>query len=139
MYRTRLLLAAALVPLAAGLTISSGAPPASASALPRLLSCGGARLLRPSGTVVLSCADGNSELRSTQWRSWTATSATGTTDFGVNLCTPTCVASRMRLFPGSSVELLAVRSTAKGALFSRVVVTYKLDGKRRTFTAYPAT
>jgi hypothetical protein len=127
-----LVAAAAAFPLVAS---AAGAP----APAPALLGCGGSRLLRPAGTVVLSCADGNTEIRATRWHAWTRMRAIGTTDFGVNLCTPTCVASRMRFFPGATIRLLAPTPTRTGPVFSRAVVTYTLGGERRTFTAHPAT
>jgi len=131
MPRTIALLAAvAAFPLAAH---AAGAPS------PALRSCTGARLVRPAGTVVLSCADGNSEITATRWHAWTPTQAIGTTDFGVNLCTPTCVASRIRFYPGATIRLLDPTPTSTGPVFSRAVVTYRRGGERRTFTAYPAT
>jgi len=108
-------------------------------ALPRLLSCSGKPLLRPTGLVVLSCADANSEIRATRWTSWGRTSAVGTTDFGLNLCTPTCAASKITFFPKSLVRLTGVTKTKHGLRFSRAVITYVLHGKRRSFTAYPPT
>jgi len=126
---------AAAVTIAACLT----AVAAAAAPVPKLLSCTGTALVRPSATVVLSCADGNTELRATHWRSWGPRVAVGSTDFGVNLCTPTCVASRMRFFPAATVALTDPRRTSRGLLFTRAVITYTLDGSRRTFTAYPAT
>lgn len=142
MYRSiALLVSLAALPLAGGLAAgaTSTAAAAGTHTLPRLLSCAGTPLLRPRGTVVLSCADANSEFRATRWLSWTATAATGRTDFGVNLCTPTCVASRIRYFAGATVRLSEPRATAKGLLFSRAVITYRLSGETETFTAYPAT
>jgi hypothetical protein len=135
MSRNHLALALAVPALAAAIAAS---PASAGSPLPKLLSCAGTPLLRPSGTVVLSCADANSELKATHWLSWTQTSASGRTDFGVNLCTPDCAASRIRFFPGSTVRLQDVSSTAKGRLFTRAVITYTLSGKRKTFTAYLA-
>jgi hypothetical protein len=138
-----------LIPAAAAIALVAsvaGAPGASAfanaaaaSGVPALLSCSGSRLVRPAGTVVLSCADANTEISRTHWRTWKGRSATGTTDFGVNLCTPTCVASRMRFFPGSVVRLLGAERTHHGLVFSRAEIGYVLGGKHRTFTAYPAT
>ena len=138
---TSRLLAGAIVPLAAGFALAAGAPASAkpATPLPRLLSCGGTRLLRPTGVVVLSCADANSEIKGTRWRSWGRSEAVGTTDFGINLCTPTCVASRIRFFPASTVRLRDVQTTSGGPLFGRAEITYTLNGVRRTFTAYPAT
>src|SRR5579863_8269890 len=111
----------------------------AAGTSPRLLSCSGSPLIKPTGMVVLSCADANSELKSTHWSSWSANGASGKTDFGLNLCTPDCAASSIRFFSGSSVRLLDPRHTSKGLLFTRVVVGYKLGGKQRSFTAYPPT
>lgn len=129
------LLAVALLAPAAVATTAAGAAPAT----PALLSCSGTRLVRPAGTVVLSCADANSELRSTSWQSWSASGARGVTDFGINLCTPTCVASRIRFFPDSTIKLSGATHTSKGLLFTRAVITYMLDGKRRTFIDSPPT
>lgn len=119
--------------LAAGATAAG----AAAAGSPRLLSCAGRPLIKPTATVVLSCADGNSEIQRTHWSTWSARGATGTTDFGVNLCTPTCVASRMRFFPRSTVRLPGAKRTASGLLFTRALITYTLHGTRRTFIAHP--
>ena len=108
----------------------------AAGGSPKLLSCSGSALLKPTGTVVLSCADANSELQSTDWISWSARGARGSTDFGLNLCTPDCAASSIRFFPASTVRLLDAKRTAKGLVFTRVVVSYSVNGKQRTFTAY---
>jgi len=95
--------------------------------------------LRPTGLVVLSCADANSEIRDTHWRSWGLASAVGTTEFGLNLCAPTCVASKITFFPNSTVRLTGVTTTKRGPRFSRAVVTYVLHGKKKMFTAHPPT
>jgi hypothetical protein len=136
MSRNHLALALAVPALAAAVAAS---PAAAGSPLPRLLSCANTPLLRPSGTVVLSCADANSELKATHWQSWTQTSATGRTDFGINLCTPDCAASRISFFPNSTVRLGDVSSSPKGRIFTRAVITYTLNGKKKTFMAYLAT
>jgi len=130
-------ISAAVAAVAAATCLASAAT--AAIPVPKLLSCAGVALIRPRGTVVLSCADGNTELKGTHWRSWDAHGAIGSTDFGVNLCTPTCVSSRMRFFPASTVALLDPEHTSKGLLFSRAVITYALGGHERTFTAFPAT
>lgn len=129
----------ALLGVVAVTVLSTGASAASSSPLPRLLSCSGKPLLRPTGLVVLSCADANSEIRATHWTSWGHTSASGTTDFGLNLCTPTCAASTITFFPNSLVRLTGVTKTKQGLRFSRAVITYVLHGKRKTFTGYPPT
>ena len=130
------MLAKLTIPLAVAVlaTAASAAVP-----LPRLLDCGGKPLLRPSGTVVLACADANSELRATRWASWGRTSAVGTTTLGLNLCDPNCASSTMTFFPHSRVRLSAVKATTLGPLFARVTVTYRLHGRTRTFVGYPPT
>jgi len=126
--------------LAVLIAVALLAPVASASSpSPRLLSCSGKPLQRPTGLVVLSCADANSEIRATHWTSWGRTSAVGTTDFGLNLCTPTCAASTITFFPNSVVRLTGVTKTKQGLRFSRAVIAYVLHRKRKTFTAYPPT
>jgi hypothetical protein len=140
---TRLIPAAAVLALAlpasAAVGAAGSASAAAARSAPALLSCAGARLVRPGGTVVLACADANTEISKTHWHTWRAASATGTTDFGVNLCTPSCVASRMRFFPDSTIRLLGAERTRHGLVFSRAEITYVLGGVHRTFAAYPAT
>ena len=132
------LLARVVLPFAVVVAVTAGTASAS-SPLPRLLSCSGKALLRPNGLVVLACADANSEIRTTRWQTWTRTQATGTTDFGLNLCTPTCAQSAITFFPQSRVVLTGVTQTARGPLFSRAVITYTAAGKRKTFVAYPPT
>jgi hypothetical protein len=118
----------------AGSSVVAGA--SAASPLPRILSCAGKPLVRPAGLVVLSCADANSELRATHWQSWSGSGAVGTTDFGLNLCTPSCAASKIRFFPNSHVRLSGAEHTKRGLLFDRATVTYVLHGKTKTFVAY---
>ena len=117
-----------------GLSVVAGA--SATSPLPRILSCAGKPLVRPAGLVVLSCADANSELRSTRWKSWSRSGAVGTTDFGLNLCSPNCAASKIRFFPNSRVRLSGAKQTMHGLLFDRATVTYVLHGKTKTFVAY---
>ena len=121
-----------------GLMLAVSAASAAAP-LPRLLSCSGKPLLRPTGLVVLSCADANSEIRGTHWASWGHSRAEGTTTFGLNLCTPTCAASTITFFRHSKIRLAGVTKTKQGLRFSRAIVTYRLRGETTTFTAYPPT
>jgi hypothetical protein len=129
----RLALLAALAAAVAATAASAATP------LPRILDCGGKPLLRPAGTLVLSCADANSELRKTHWTSWGRTSAVGTTELGLNLCNPYCAASKMSFFPRSRVRLSGVKRTKLGLLFTRVTVSYVLHGKTHVFVGYPPT
>jgi hypothetical protein len=123
--------------LAALAATSAIVVPASATAskrLPALLSCSGKRLVRPTGMVVIACADANAELRSTHWSSWTASAASGTTDWALNLCTPTCAASKITDFPDSSVRLSQPTKTSHGVVFEKVTVHYRLHGKTETYS-----
>lgn len=108
-------------------------PAGTTAALPRLLNCAGAPTLRPV-RLVLACADANAALNDTHWQSWSATSATGVTRFGLNLCTPSCVQSRITVFAGAIVQASAPVTTAThGRLFSRLVVRYRLHGVEKTY------
>jgi hypothetical protein len=127
---------------AVAIAVTSASTPvahAGASASARLRSCSGQLLFEPKGTVVLACADANTEIKATRWSTWKNAGAVGTTDFGLNLCTPTCVASRVSFFPGATIRLVAPRQTAHGLLFTRAVISYRRNGRQNTFTAYPAT
>jgi hypothetical protein len=119
--------------------LAAPAAEAAHTATAALLSCTGSKLLRPQGTVVLACGDGNIEISKTDWSSWTSSSASGTTTLDVNLCQPTCVQSKMSSFADGSVRLSGVRHTASGPVFSRATITYKHAGKAATVTAYPRT
>lgn len=130
--------AAAVLGLAGGSAAGAAATPASASAsattaLPRLLNCAGAPTLRPV-RLVLACADANAALNDTHWQRWSATGATGVTRFGLNLCAPSCVQSRITVFAGAIVQASAPVTTARhGRLFSRLVVHYRLHGLEKTY------
>jgi hypothetical protein len=108
--------------------LASAAPIAPGASAVKLLACSGATVERPA-FFTITCADGYTELTKTHWTNWTATSAHGVTTFGLNLCKPYCAASRISLFPNSTVALSAPRPTKHGKLFSKLVVTYKLHGK----------
>jgi hypothetical protein len=101
---------------------------------PRLLDCAGKPVVRPA-SFVIACADANTELTRTRWTTWTASTATGTTRFGINFCKPYCAASKLSYFPRARVRLVA----PKHGLFTRIVVTYVLHGKTKTFVGYPRT
>ncbi len=126
----------------AGLAIAAASvffvAPASASSLGSssrvgLFSCANKVVVRP-GTFVITCADANVQLTATKWSEWGSTTAVGTTRFAMNLCRPSCVSSKMSYFPSSVVRLSAPADTkAHGWLFSKLVVTYRLDGKTKTY------
>lgn len=107
---------------------------AQAVAVPRAFTCKGTTVVKPK-TFVISCADANSELTKTTWKTWTRTAATGTTDFGLNLCKPYCAASKISFFPKSAVRFsVPVHTKHHGLLFSLLVVTYEIQGHTKHFT-----
>ncbi|WP_298210900.1 hypothetical protein [Ferrimicrobium sp.] len=97
-----------------------------------VLTCKDTTVVEPK-SFVISCADGNTMLTKTRWIRWGRDGAAGTTDFAINLCNPSCFASRMSFFPGSMVLLSRPMTTQHGILFSEMVVRYRVDGKLATF------
>lgn len=98
-----------------------------------LYSCSKTVVMRPA-TFVISCADANTELTATTWTDWGSTEAVGSTRFAINFCTPNCAASKMSYFPSSVVRLSdPIRTKAHGWLFSKLVVTYRRNGKSESF------
>ena len=131
-----LLAASAFVPaLAAAPALASS----GSHALPKLITCAGKQQTRPPGEFVFACGDGNIAIAGTHWSSWTSNSATGTTDLQINLCEPTCVASKMSSFAGSTVRLYDVEVIHRTPVFTRAQITYGHGGKSTTVTAYPRT
>ena len=134
-------LARLVVPVALAVTLavptlavsaSSGASTVKASPV-KILTCAGTTVSHPRNFVI-SCADANAALTQTHWSTWSAHSATGTTRFALNLCTPYCAASPMSYFPRSSVTVSAPVSTRHGRLFSKLVVHYVYRGKATSFS-----
>jgi hypothetical protein len=118
----------------AGLMGGGVAIAATARATPtELWSCTNKAVYKP-GSFTITCADGYTLLTKTHWTAWSATSATGTTDFGMNLCNPYCAASKISYFTKSVVHLSLPKATRHGKLFSKLTVDYVLKGKHKTFT-----
>lgn len=135
----RLLALTAVIVMVGGIALSLGASGTtrhtqSNRRVVRALTCLNKTVVRPR-SFIISCADANSELTRTHWRSWSATKAVGTTRFGLNLCNPYCAASRVQFFPESRAIFSAPMHTKHhGWLFSSLVVTYKLHGKTKRFS-----
>ncbi len=98
----------------------------------RVVTCSGSSVARPS-TLVVSCADANTLLTNTRWSTWNASGASGTTTFGINLCTPYCAASPISYFPRSLVRLYAPETSAHGVFFSQLEIRYGVGNKMKTF------
>ena len=98
-----------------------------------VLNCKDVAVVEPKNFVI-SCADGNTMLTKTRWIRWNRSGATGTTNFAINLCNPSCFASTMSLFPQSTVVLTRPMKTQHGVLFSELVVRYRADGKLSKFS-----
>jgi len=99
----------------------------------KVLTCSGASVARPRSLVV-TCADANTALQSTHWSSWSASGASGSTTFVMNLCTPYCAASPLSYFPHSSVTLSTPVTSSRGTYFSRLVVKYRQGSTVKTYT-----
>ncbi|MGH9303202.1 MAG: hypothetical protein ACRDZ5_02195 [Acidimicrobiales bacterium] len=95
----------------------------------RFLSCSGRAVIEPR-SLVISCADHNSELTKIHWARWSTAGAVATALLGLNLCKPNCAASKMSYFPDSRVLVSAPELTSHGRLFSRLTVRYRLHGRQ---------
>ena len=98
----------------------------------KVLTCTGAKVVRPVNYIV-SCADGGIQLTKTTWSTWNASQAVGTTDFAMNFCKPYCAASPITYFPNSPVHFSAPLSTKNGRLFSLLTVRYEYKGASHVF------
>ena len=111
---------------------SSGDAPLVAKAAAKVLTCTGAKVVRPVNYII-SCADANTQLTKTTWTTWNASQGVGTTDFAMNFCKPYCAASKLTYFPGSSVHFSDPLSTENGTLFSLLTVRYQYQGASHLF------
>jgi hypothetical protein len=111
---------------------SHGPVPPLALSGAKVLTCGGADVVRPRNYII-TCADAYTQLTKTHWTSWTSTRAVGTTTFAMNLCTPYCAASKMTYYPRSAVSFTSPISTKNGALFSLLTVRYRSGGRPHVF------
>jgi peptidoglycan/LPS O-acetylase OafA/YrhL len=119
--------------IAAAIAVPAKPATANAQTGTKLLSCTGTTVVEPT-SFVINCVDGYIELTKAHWSSWSKDAAAGTTDFAMNVCTPTCAASKMGYFPNSRVRLSKPITTRYGEVFSSLIVRYKLDGKEKTFS-----
>jgi hypothetical protein len=119
--------------IAAAIAVPEKAVPPKVPTDTKLLSCAGTSVVKPS-SFVIGCADSHIELTRTDWSSWSKDVASGTTDFAMNACTPTCAASTMSYFPNSRVRLSKPITTKYGDVYSSLVVHYRLGDKRKTFS-----
>jgi hypothetical protein len=119
--------------IAAAVAIPVKVAPTTLPTPTKLLSCAGTTVVRPS-SFVISCADRYIELTKAHWSTWSKDAASGTSDFGLNACVPTCVASTMSYYPDSKVRISTPITTKYGDVFSSLVVHYKLGGKEKTFS-----
>ena len=120
----------------AGLIAAAVGVPTRTNPLPtrtKLLDCAGVTVIQPSAFRI-NCTNRLIELTKTHWSTWSVTAASGTTDFGISTCQPTCAAATTTLFPRSQVRLTKPITTAYGRVFSSLIVHYKLNGEGKTFT-----
>lgn len=134
-----LLLAIPMAATAATADLAAPAALAGPTAVPRLISCAGRAMIRPTAEFVFDCADANVAIRGERWSSWGRSEARGTAELDINLCKPTCVQSSTSVFKDSRVRLFDVERTASGPAFSRAAITYSRAGRESTVIAYPRT
>lgn len=145
MYPTSLALAALVLAGAgyASQTATASAAPmragATAKAVPQVKDCGlGKNLVRPK-SLVLACADANSQAVSLVWHKWTSTGASATGVYTWNLCVPYCAASNKWGRVAADFSLSDPVHTRQGWLFELLTVHITGAGwhsPQRTWT-YP--
>jgi hypothetical protein len=111
---------------------SSGEASLAVTTSAKVLTCTGAKVVRPVNYIV-TCADAGIQLTKTTWSTWNASEAIGTTDFAMNFCKPYCAASPFTYFPNSPVHFSAPLSTKNGRLFSVLTVRYEYKGASHLF------
>ena len=111
---------------------SNGDAPLAVKTSAKVLTCTGAKVVRPANYIV-TCADAGVQLTKTKWSTWNASEAIGTTDFAMNFCKPYCAASPITYFPNSPVHFSAPLSTKNGTLFSLLTVRYQYKGTSHLF------
>jgi hypothetical protein len=79
--------------------------------------------VRP-GSVTLACADDGLGVEDMTWASWSSSAATGQGRFWEKLCQPNCAEGKTGTYP-VTVTLSVVKSSASGAWFSRLSVTWQ--------------
>jgi len=134
-----LLGALAFVAIAGPGSVSAGAVAIGhASALPKVMTCAGKTVTRPS-SYIITCADGYTYLSSIHWTIWSPGGARATATYTTNTCTPSCVAGKNVHYP-ANVSLSQARSTTSGRLFTELGVAYTAGGKLHHYhTSLPTT
>lgn len=109
-------------------------------AMPGLLNCGLGKVEVKPKTLILSCADANSQGTHLVWSKWATAGAKATGTFTWNLCTPNCAASKTWGKSTATYTLSRLVHTTKyGWLFEKLTVHItgkKTGGFPRTMT-YP--
>lgn len=109
------------------LTIAGGSAAAAtraptATSVVAVEDCGlGHRLIRPR-TLILACADANTQAVHLVWTSWGAIKATATGTYTWNTCVPDCAASNTWDKTTAALTLSDPIKTAEGWLFERLTV-----------------
>ncbi len=82
--------------------------------------CGSDAVMRPP-SIVLACADGNAQVVHLAWASWGPAQATGSGDYAVNDCLPTCPGGTFHRYP-ATITLTTVKTTPHGRYFTILTV-----------------
>jgi len=85
-------------------------------------SCGSGGAVKPA-SIVLACADGNAQAVKLVWSSWGSSEATGSGDYTVNDCVPSCVAGKFHEYPAMFI-LTKVRTVGGSQYFTTLEVQF---------------
>lgn len=114
--------AAAIGPALTGGAALTGAAAVAQAPLPRVMTCAGKVVMKPTSYVV-TCADANTYFNSVHWKNWGTRSATATATLVQNDCIPYCAAGKFKRYP-ATLTFSVPRSTKYGTLFSKLNYSY---------------
>lgn len=120
---TGLLLVTALA--IAPLPVAAASAAGTGVALPRVMTCAGTTVVRPS-SYVLACADDYTYFVKIHWTTWSTASATARATFVQNNCTPTCVTGHFVKYP-ARLTFSEPKKTRYGRLFSKIDYHYTIS------------
>ena len=130
--RTVGLAAAVSLVVAAGLSVSVGAAQVKP---PRVVTCAGVPLYKPSHDVVTCSGSGFAEWTGVKWTTWAHT-AVGHGQFGIKYCTtkPTCAHVRLHLYP-AVVHLVRYMHGTGGMVYCGAVINYSIGKHQHAYVA----
>lgn len=128
--RTIGLAAIASVAVAAGL---SAAVATAHIAPPRVVTCVGVPIYKPSHDVVTCYGGGFAEWTGVTWTTWAHT-AVGHGKFGIKYCTTACAHARLHVYP-AVVHLVRYMDGTGGKVYCGAVIDYVVSRHEHTYVA----